>query len=79
MTKGNRFFRLLNVLGNLLLWTEYNTAGQRRLPDVPRWRKWLVNPVLNGLVHFTYPQSVEQRYKPPPKLVRLLKSKMPRG
>ena len=68
----------MNVLGNLLLWTEYNTAGQRRLPNVPWWRRWLVNPALNGLVHFTYPQSVEQRYKPPPRLVRLFKSKLPR-
>ncbi len=69
------FFRFLNVLGNILLWMEYDRSRHYH-PRMPRWRKYFVNPVTSTLIFWTYPESVEQKYRLPPRLVRMLRYKI---
>ena len=61
-------FRLLNVLGNLPLWAEYDRS-LHYLPKMPVWRRRLVNPLIDLLIFWTYPQSVEQKYRNPPAVI----------
>ncbi|KAF6831888.1 f-box domain-containing protein [Colletotrichum musicola] len=56
----NMFFRLLNVLGNLILTLEWRHFARNK-PRSPPPAKF-VNMVLAGLVYWTYPQSIEQEY-----------------
>lgn len=60
----NSFFRFLNVLGNLILVCEYRRVNHF-LPKhmIPFWRR-ITNPIMNFLIFWTYPQSVEQKYPP---------------
>lgn len=55
----NMVFRLVNVLGNMLILTDYDRT-RHHLPHVPSWRRRLVNPVLTGLIIWTYPEHVEE-------------------
>ncbi|KAF5012174.1 hypothetical protein FDECE_1764 [Fusarium decemcellulare] len=56
----NMAFRLLNILGNIILVTEYEFWDRFR-PDKSRIRRFL-KQVIAFLVFWTYPQSVEQSY-----------------
>ncbi|KAK0723324.1 hypothetical protein B0T26DRAFT_641452 [Lasiosphaeria miniovina] len=58
----NMFFRLLNILGNVVLFCEYDMTRIHR-PNVPRWRK-ASYPVFALLVFWTYPQALERKYPP---------------
>ena len=73
-SNGSRLFRLLNVVGNVFLWTEYDIS-RRRHEYVPRWKRQTVNRTIAWLIFWTYPQSVEQRWKKPPRLIGMLKDK----
>lgn len=60
----NLLFRLLNVLGNIILMCEYQRTNHY-LPKrmIPFWRR-ITNPLADALIFWTYPQSVEQKYPP---------------
>ncbi|KLU87942.1 hypothetical protein MAPG_06932, partial [Magnaporthiopsis poae ATCC 64411] len=60
----NTLFRLLNVLGNIILMCEYQRTNHY-LPKgmIPFWRR-ITNPIADALIFWTYPQSVEQKYPP---------------
>ncbi|KAL8337497.1 hypothetical protein RB601_006979 [Gaeumannomyces tritici] len=60
----NLVFRLLNVLGNIILMCEYQRTNHY-LPKrmIPFWRR-ITNPLADALIFWTYPQSVEQKYPP---------------
>ncbi|KAL0940312.1 f-box domain-containing protein [Colletotrichum truncatum] len=58
----NMFFRLLNLLGNVILTFEWRHYARNK-PRSPPTAKFL-NLVLAGLVYWTYPQSIEQEYPP---------------
>ncbi|KAK4455274.1 hypothetical protein QBC34DRAFT_66577 [Podospora aff. communis PSN243] len=57
----NMLFRLLNVLGNLILLSGYDMTRRHR-PSPGIFRK-MVHPVLSRLVFWTYPQSLERTWK----------------
>lgn len=57
----NMLFRLLNVLGNLLLLSGYDRT-QHHLPRVPVLRRVFVNPILTGLLFWAYPQHIYRRF-----------------
>jgi hypothetical protein len=59
----NMAFRLLNTLGNVFLFFEYDVTKRNR-PTTPWWRKKLVNPIASALIFWTYPQALEQKYPP---------------
>jgi hypothetical protein len=63
LTRLLRVFRLLNVIGNILLMFEYDLTKHHR-PKIYVLRRVLVNPLLSGLIYWTYPQSAEQKYPP---------------
>ncbi|KAH8884930.1 hypothetical protein GQ53DRAFT_696760 [Thozetella sp. PMI_491] len=58
----NMLFRMVNVLGNIVLATEYDITLHDR-PHMAPWRRF-VNPLISGLIFWTYPQSLEQKYPP---------------
>ncbi|ORY59968.1 uncharacterized protein BCR38DRAFT_350055 [Pseudomassariella vexata] len=58
----NMIFRLLNFIGNIVLMFEYDLT-KRYAPQIPL-RGRLMNLLMTGLVYWTYPQCVEQRYPP---------------
>ncbi|KAL2760394.1 hypothetical protein ACRALDRAFT_1059788 [Sodiomyces alcalophilus JCM 7366] len=49
--------RLINVLGNIILFLEYDVT-KHHAPDVPYFRR-LVNPLIAGLVFWTSPRALE--------------------
>ncbi|KAF9874460.1 F-box domain-containing protein [Colletotrichum karsti] len=56
----NMFFRLLNVLGNLILAFEWRHFSRKKPRSMLITK--CINFVLAGLVYWTYPQSIEQEY-----------------
>lgn len=56
----NMFFRLLNVLGNLILACEWRHFARNKPRSTPITKA--LSFVLAGLVYWTYPQSIEQEY-----------------
>ncbi|KAI1506667.1 hypothetical protein F5X99DRAFT_423287 [Biscogniauxia marginata] len=58
----NALFRLLNCAGNVVLIYEYDLTGHY-VPEQSLRRK-LLNMLMAGLIYWTYPQCVEQRYPP---------------
>ncbi|ROT38940.1 hypothetical protein SODALDRAFT_323434 [Sodiomyces alkalinus F11] len=50
--------RLLNVLGNVVLFLEYDVT-KHHAPDVPYFRRLLLNPLIAGLVFWTSPRALE--------------------
>ncbi|KAH9989592.1 hypothetical protein F4779DRAFT_637994 [Xylariaceae sp. FL0662B] len=58
----NMIFRLLNLIGNIVLYYEYDIT-KHYVPEQSRKRR-LLNMVMAGLIYWTYPQCVEQRYSP---------------
>lgn len=57
-----RLFRLLNCIGNILLMFEYNMT-KHYVPEIPLRRR-ILNYLITGLIYWTYPQCVEQKYPP---------------
>ncbi|KAK4216466.1 hypothetical protein QBC37DRAFT_279289 [Rhypophila decipiens] len=55
----NALFRLVNVLGNTVLFFGYEITKTYR-PGAPLWRK-IVNPTFAFLIFWTYPQALERR------------------
>ncbi|KAL2105068.1 hypothetical protein VUR80DRAFT_9063 [Thermomyces stellatus] len=58
----NLAFRLMNVIGNILLISE-PPLWRRNKPGLPRARR-LLNLLVALLVFWTYPRAVEQSYQP---------------
>ncbi|KAK6225330.1 F-box domain-containing protein [Colletotrichum tabaci] len=58
----NMAFRLLNVLGNIILTLEWRHFARKKPRLTPAGR--FGNMVLAFLVYWTYPQAVEQEYPP---------------
>ncbi|KAK1672080.1 hypothetical protein BDP55DRAFT_635288 [Colletotrichum godetiae] len=58
----NMFFRLLNVLGSIVLTLEWRHFARKKPRLKPAAR--FFNMILAGLVYWTYPQAVEQEYPP---------------
>ncbi|KAK6845747.1 hypothetical protein PG990_004098 [Apiospora arundinis] len=58
----NMLFRLLNCVGNVLLMFEYNMT-KHYMPEIPLRRR-VLNYLITGLIYWTYPQCVEQKYPP---------------
>ncbi|KAI1389159.1 uncharacterized protein F4822DRAFT_271140 [Hypoxylon trugodes] len=58
----NVLFRLLNFIGNIALMYEYDMT-KHYVPQLPLKRR-LLNMLMAGLIYWTYPQCVEQRYPP---------------
>ncbi|KAK8038516.1 hypothetical protein PG993_006927 [Apiospora rasikravindrae] len=58
----NMLFRLLNCIGNVFLMFEYNIT-KHYMPEIPLRRRML-NYLITGLIYWTYPQCVEQKYPP---------------
>ncbi|KAI5928228.1 hypothetical protein F4810DRAFT_719887 [Camillea tinctor] len=58
----NALFRLLNCIGNVVLIYEYDMT-KHYVPGQSLRRK-LLNMLMAGLIYWTYPQCVEQRYPP---------------
>ncbi|KAI1214320.1 uncharacterized protein F4807DRAFT_455961 [Annulohypoxylon truncatum] len=58
----NVMFRLLNFIGNIVLMYEYDMT-KHYVPQLSLRRK-LLNMLMAGLIYWTYPQCVEQRYPP---------------
>lgn len=57
-----RLFRLLNVIGNVVLTLEYDMT-KHYVPQITLRRR-LLNLMMTGLIYWTYPQCVEQKYPP---------------
>ena len=55
-SQRRRFFRLINVLGFVVILCGYNLTRRKR-PRASWWRK-LTYPLMFWLIHWTYPQSV---------------------
>ncbi|KAK0651069.1 hypothetical protein B0T16DRAFT_309078, partial [Cercophora newfieldiana] len=55
----NMVFRLLNVLGNLIVLCGYDMTRRHR-PNPGMWRK-MIHPLLSRLVFWTYPQSLQRK------------------
>ncbi|KAK1986344.1 F-box domain-containing protein [Colletotrichum cereale] len=58
----NMAFRLLNLLGNIILTLEWRHFARKKPRLTPAGR--FANMVLAFLVYWTYPQAVEQEYPP---------------
>lgn len=58
----NILFRFLNTAGNVILIFEWDLT-KRCAPDVPTGHR-IINWIMTGLILWTYPPSVEQRYPP---------------
>ncbi|KAH9885905.1 hypothetical protein F4778DRAFT_489961 [Xylariomycetidae sp. FL2044] len=58
----NVVFRLLNCVGNIVLAVEYDMT-KHYVPE-QTLRRRLLNALMAGLIYWTYPQCVEQRYPP---------------
>ncbi|ETS85662.1 hypothetical protein PFICI_03687 [Pestalotiopsis fici W106-1] len=58
----NMLFRLLNVIGNVFLMLHYDMT-RHYVPEMTI-KDRLLNFIMTGLIFWTYPQSVEQRYPP---------------
>lgn len=58
-----RAFRLLNVLGNIILMCDYDLTQHHR-PKIPKWRQCFFNPLMSLLIFWTYPHAVEQKRPP---------------
>lgn len=58
----NMFFRLLNIIGNIVLITEYDRT-RHYVPRIPIWRRFM-NPILTALIFWTYPQHAERKFPP---------------
>ncbi|OTA96303.1 hypothetical protein M434DRAFT_375123 [Hypoxylon sp. CO27-5] len=58
----NVIFRLVNFIGNIVLMCEYDMT-KHYVPERSLKRK-LLNALMAGLIYWTYPQCVEQRYPP---------------
>ncbi|KAI0155672.1 hypothetical protein BJ166DRAFT_339226 [Pestalotiopsis sp. NC0098] len=58
----NMLFRLLNVIGNVVLTLEYDMT-RHYVPQITLRRR-LLNLMMTGLIYWTYPQCVEQKYPP---------------
>lgn len=58
----NILFRLGNVLGNIVLISEYDRT-KHYVPRIPIWRRFM-NPILTALIFWTYPQHAERRFAP---------------
>jgi len=55
----------LNVLGNIPLWLEYDRTKYRHAHVAP-WKRKGMNGIMQLLIFWTYPQSVELKYRRPP-------------
>lgn len=53
--------RLINVLGNIVLFFEYDVT-KHHAPDIPPFRRLVVNPLLSGLVFWTSPMALENMW-----------------
>lgn len=53
--------RLINVIGNVILFLEYDVT-RHHAPDVPPLKKYLLNPLIAGLVFWTSPQALENMW-----------------
>ncbi|ELQ44718.1 hypothetical protein OOU_Y34scaffold00062g15 [Pyricularia oryzae Y34] len=60
----NLLFRLLNVLGNLVLLCEYQRTSHHLPSHMIPWWRHITNPVVDCLIFWTYPQCAEQKYPP---------------
>lgn len=58
----NILFRILNVLGNIILLCEYDRT-RHYVPRIPVWRRFM-NPMLTALIFWTYPQHAERKRAP---------------
>ncbi|KAH6851353.1 hypothetical protein B0I37DRAFT_306454 [Chaetomium sp. MPI-CAGE-AT-0009] len=58
----NMVFRLMNVVGNLIIFLTFDTT-QRNWSDIPVWKR-LFHYLATGFVIWTCPQSLEQMYPP---------------
>ncbi|KAK4139621.1 uncharacterized protein C8A04DRAFT_15706 [Dichotomopilus funicola] len=58
----NTLFRLLNLIGNILLLGRLDTTSRNR-SAIPAWRRPL-HSLATALVMWTYPQSLEQKLPP---------------
>ena len=55
-------FRLLNIIGNIVLISEYDRT-RHYVPRIPIWRRFM-NPILTALIFWTYPQHAERKFPP---------------
>ncbi|KAH6691351.1 hypothetical protein F5X68DRAFT_229207 [Plectosphaerella plurivora] len=53
--------RLINVLGNFILFLEYDVT-RHHAPDIPPLRKHFLNPLIAGLVFWTSPTALENMW-----------------
>ncbi|KAI1442428.1 hypothetical protein F5Y02DRAFT_410125 [Annulohypoxylon stygium] len=58
----NVIFRLLNFVGNIVLTYEYDMT--KHYAPQQSLKRRLLNLLMAGLIYWTYPQCVEQRYPP---------------
>ncbi|KAI1337377.1 hypothetical protein F5Y15DRAFT_160240 [Xylariaceae sp. FL0016] len=58
----NALFRLFNCIGNVVLMYEYDMT-RHHVPQ-QTLRRRLLNMLMAGLIYWTYPQCVEQKYPP---------------
>lgn len=58
----HRIFRLLNFIGNIVLLCEYDMT--KHYAPQQSLKRRLLNMLMAGLIYWTYPQCVEQRYPP---------------
>lgn len=58
----NMLFRLLNIIGNVVLICDYDRT-KHYVPRIPIWRRFM-NPVLTALIFWTYPQHAERKFPP---------------
>lgn len=58
----NMLFRLGNIVGNIVLISEYDRT-KHYVPRIPIWRRFM-NPILTALIFWTYPQHAERRFPP---------------
>ncbi len=49
-------------MGNVVLTCEYDVT-KHHIPHPPLFRR-LVNPLMSGLIFWTYPQAVERKFPP---------------
>lgn len=49
----NMAFRLLNIMGNIVLLSDYDRAAHY-LPQIPIWRVFM-NPLVTALILWTWP------------------------
>lgn len=61
LTRTSRLFRLLNTLGNAIIWSEYDLDHSYR-PVHPWWRRNLLDPLVTTIVLWTFPAAVKRYY-----------------